>query len=360
MQNTTEVKLYPVIRAIKKGKLIPFLGAGVNLCDRPAGTSWQAGQHQYLPDGGELARYLAKNFNYPEADDLKRPDFLTRVSQYIALVGGGTGALYEELHELLDVNYPPTLLHKLLAVLPRISFENCPAAGCKLIVTTNYDDVLERTFFAGRQPFDLVSYVAEGANRGKFWHWHFAPDPAQNDPSAVEAFWARWPPEIAPKLIGRPNSYYGLSLDQYPVILKIHGAVDRITPQGHDERFDSFVITEDNYIDYLARNDLSTLIPASLAAIMRRSNFLFLGYSLRDWNLRVILRRIWGEQKLKYTSWAIQLNPEELEQKFWQRSEIEIINAHLLEYARQLIALLQAEQAISDLEDCLLKLDAQS
>ncbi len=79
--------------------------------------------------------------------------------------------------------------------------------------------------------------------------------------------------------------------------------MDRASPER-----DSFVITEDHYIDYLTRTDISNLLPVTLAAKLRKSHFLFLGYSLRDWNLRVILHRIWGEQKLTYKSWAIQVS----------------------------------------------------
>ena len=32
---------------------------------------------------------------------------------------------------------------------------------------------------------------------------------------------------------------------------------------------DSFVITEDDYIDYLCRSDLATLVPVALAAKLR-------------------------------------------------------------------------------------------
>ena len=73
------------------------------------------------------------------------------------------------------------------------------------------------------------------------------------------------------------------------MILKIHGAVDRA-----DAEADSYVITEDHYIDYLARENVARLIPAYLMARMRTSHFLFLGYGMRDWNLRVILRSIWA------------------------------------------------------------------
>jgi hypothetical protein len=32
---------------------------------------------------------------------------------------------------------------------------------------------------------------------------------------------------------------------------------------------------------------------------------------MQDWNLRVILHRIWGQQALAYKSWAIQKDPSE-------------------------------------------------
>ena len=65
------------------------------------------------------------------------------------------------------------------------------------------------------------------------------------------------------------------------------------------------MITEDNYIDYLTRTDVSTLMPVTLGAKLRHSHFLFLGYSMRDWNLRVMPHRIWAEQSRSYKSWAI-------------------------------------------------------
>jgi tetratricopeptide (TPR) repeat protein len=310
-----------VIKAITDGRLVPFLGAGMNLCGRPAGIAWRRGQ--YLPSGGELAAYLAENFGYPagEVQDL------VRVSQYVAVVTG-SGPLYEELHSLLDADYPPTPLHQFLATLPAVLREKGYILEngyireknynprYQLIVTTNYDDVLERTFRAAGEPFDLVTYVAEGEQRGKFLHW---------------------PPDGEARLIEKPNEYRDLSLDQRTVILKIHGAVDRANPER-----DSYVITEDHYIDYLTRTDISSLIPVKLAAKLRKSHFLFLGYSLRDWNLRVILHRIWGEQKLTYKSWAIQLDPQPLDQEFWRTRDVDILNVCLEDYVVALSEQLQA------------------
>ena len=120
--------------------------------------------------------------------------------------------------------------------------------------------------------------------------------------------------------------------------MKIHGAVDRADPEQ-----DSYVITEDHYIEYLARTDLRGLIPSTLAAKLPRCGFLFLGYGLRDWNLRALLRQIWGEQKFDYRSCAIQLKPDPLDQKFWSQRDVEIIDARLEDYIAILEPRLAAE-----------------
>jgi hypothetical protein len=194
--------------------------------------------------------------------------------------------------------------------VPAILRESGPTPRYPLIVTTNYDDLLERAFDAEGEPFDLVSYVAEGDDRGKFWHRG---------------------PDGDGRLIDKPNKYRGLSVDERTVILKIHGAVDRFNAER-----DSFVITEDHYIDYLTHTDIANLVPVTLAAKLRKSHFLFLGYGLRDWNLRVILHRIWGEQKLTYRSWAIQRDPEPLDQEFWHKRDVDILNLRLEDYVTAL------------------------
>jgi hypothetical protein len=370
MQDPSDAHYQMVVNSITNSRLIPFLGAGANLCDRPDEKT-QFEQGQYLPNGVELAEYLAKKFGCPSSGDL------ARVTQYIDSMGGGTGALYQALRVLFDADYPPTLLHKFLAVLPRVLRTSGLPPQYQLIVTTNYDDVLERTFYAAREEFDLVSYAAEGVHQGKFLHWAYAFKPKsqreifQNEAqfeAAVqqerqefdEHFWRHWPPKVEPRQIDTPNEYTDLTLEQRPVILKIHGAVDRITPPDFEQRLDSFVITEDNYIDYMSRADISSLVPANLKVKLLRSNFLFLGYSLRDWNLRVFLRRIWGAQALKWNSWAIQLKPEDLDQVLWMRRNVLILNAPLKTYITELIKRLHAESHISELEAQLANLKSES
>jgi hypothetical protein len=132
-------------------------------------------------------------------------------------------------------------------------------------------------------------------------------------------------------VVADPSEYVEVSTDDCTVILKIHGAVDR---NWRDSDHDSYVITEDHYIEYLTGGTaIASLVPIEVASQLKRSNFLFLGYSLVDWNLRVILSRIWREQKLSNVSWAIQRDPpSELDERFWMAKHVEILAIDLAEY----------------------------
>ena len=163
-----------VIKAMAEGRVVPLLGAGVNLFGRPPNTTWRRGEH--LPNGAELAAYLAERFDYPTDHAAE----LVRVSEY-AYVMTGSGPLYESLHEIFDADYPVCPVHRVLAALPRRLEETSEGRRCQLIVTTNYDDALERAFREADEPFDLISYMADGEQRGKFVHW-----PPDGEPTLIE------------------------------------------------------------------------------------------------------------------------------------------------------------------------------
>jgi len=293
--------------ALQRGSLVPFLGAGANLCGRPPEATH--GKGGYLPSGAELASYLARH--YPPGE----PRDLLRVAQFV-LVKLGSGPLYAQLRDLFDADYPITDLHRFLAAVPGL----LRARGCRnpnlLVMTTNYDDLLEQAFAAAGESCDVVWYVADGDHRGKFRHR---------------------PPGGETQLISKPNEYGALSLNERSVVLKIHGAVSR--DNAND---DSYVITEDHYIDYLTRADIANLIPVTLAAKIRMSHFLFMGYSLADWNMRVILHRIWGGQQLSYKSWAIQRDPDELDIEFWRKRDVDILDRDIAQYVNELRVRLEA------------------
>ena len=127
-----------------------------------------------------------------------------------------------------------------------------------------------------------------------------------------------------------PNTYAAeLSLERRTIILKLHGGLDR----GPAREWESFVVTEDDYIGYLADAEVAQALPVALAARLRRSHLLFLGFGLRDWHLRLVLSRIWGAEGPSYRSWAVLPGAPPLERDFWRARAIDLIDVPLDEYA---------------------------
>jgi hypothetical protein len=176
-----------------------------------------------------------------------------------------------------------------------------------LVVDTNYDDTLECAFADAGEDVDVVSYVAAGRHRGKFVHCV---------------------PGGASTVVDVPNTYTDASPERRTVMLKIHGGLARSAAE-----LESFVVSEDDYIDYLARADISSFIPVGVAAKLRRSHFLFLGYGVDEWRFRVFLHRVWGDEQLAYRSWAVQPGIQPLEREFWRRRGVDVVDSGLTEYA---------------------------
>src|SRR5207248_1917718 len=97
-----------IVEKLAGGRMIPFLGAGANLCDRGDET-WEQGR-PFLPSGSELADYLARRGRYPDPADRN----LLRVSEYVG-AARGEDELYFYLREVFGAEYRPTSLHRLLA-----------------------------------------------------------------------------------------------------------------------------------------------------------------------------------------------------------------------------------------------------
>jgi DNA-binding SARP family transcriptional activator len=299
-----------VVRSLLDGRLVVVLGFGVNLTDRPEDAAWSPLDLRFPPTAADAADFLARRFDCP-------PDWsrdLAQVSQYVALTKG-VGPLYDELHDVFDHDYPPGPVHRFAAALPAAARD--AGVPYPLLVTTHYDQTLERALHEAGEEVDVVSYIAAGRDRGKFMH--FRPD---GDAMLIEI----------------PNSYAELTLEQRPALLKLHGQVDRRPQRDHE----SFVVSEDDYIGYLAQAEIANVVPVTLAAKLRRSHFLFLGYALDEWHLRVFLHRVWGDQQAAYRSWAIQPNPGQMTRQYWRHRNVDIFDLPLTEYTTHVAARLGA------------------
>jgi SIR2-like protein len=212
--------------------------------------------------------------------------------------------LHDELNSLVGEPPAPAPVHRFFASLPPLLRER--GLPHQLLVTTSYDLALELAFLEVEEEFDVVSYIASGRDRGRFAH---------RAPSGET------------RVIELPNTYATeLSLDRRTVVLKLHGGLDQA----------SVVVTEDDYIHYLARGDVGEAIPVGLAARLRRSHFLFLGYGMREWNLRLVLDRMSGGEPLSYRSWAVLPEARPLERQFWRSRDIDLLEQPLDEYVESL------------------------
>jgi NAD-dependent SIR2 family protein deacetylase len=263
----------PLLFNLKKQKLVPFLGAGASL-----GFDGAPG----LPSSSTLAETLTQECGYPGSDTR---DFL-RVAQYYALKFGEL-RLRESVHEQLSpAQAKPGEVHRILAGWP-----------IKVVLTTNYDHLMERAFSKRDKDPAKALYKRRG------------------DQEQIKT-----PPSV-----------------DKPLVYKLHGSLDDV---------DSMVITEDNYIDFLiSLIEGNPKLPDAISAIFRTDSILFIGYGLKDWNIRVLLRYFRKDDDIR--SFAVQRDlrvaaneaaSREWESMvlYWERKNISVYNCDALAFLREL------------------------
>ncbi|HEY9798718.1 MAG TPA: SIR2 family protein [Leptolyngbyaceae cyanobacterium] len=354
-----------LVSKIRDGLVVPFLGADINLCDRlenpeqiPFPSTWDI-HNEFPPTSVELAAYLdqrergeyLQNVRCPLCDiDTTLPRgcpiktlFVTRldlqnVSQYLSIQGKKN--IQETITEIAKLNkYKPNKLHKFLAELPRLMDDMGYSAQIKnesggdatryqLIVTTNFDSTLESAFIEAKQPFDLVSYTVDNQVK-QFVHQKFDLEKTNTESKIVNKGEDSIPP-------GATDKYSYNFLQERPVILKLYGPVN-----WTEHPIKSFAITEDNFIDYLAYADSNpqNLLPVSLLDKLKNSHIWFLGYSLRYWHQRVILRRLLPMKAHRVKDWYV-VHPklDVLDKSFlWKANDVHhILETSLENYIEEL------------------------
>jgi hypothetical protein len=284
---------YAVIRqALQLGRVIPFLGAGASLGPRnPPNAQWAPPPPAlHLPTGGELTDHLAQRVAFP-ADETRD---LAKVAQYYH-VQAGRPMLNQELRAVFSHAFTPLPVHHLLAGV------QAPL----LIVTTNYDTLIEQAFEAVGKAYDLVVHTTNVKLGGRILHRSHGSAQAK--------------PVTPHKLL--------IDLQQRTVIYKIHGSCNPQHPQE-----DQYVVTEDDYINFLSRMVRNQAIPAFCAEPFRDWPFLFLGYRLNDWNMRVVLNRIAQGN----VSWAIERSPSLVEERFWNNRGVNVYAKSIDEFVNEI------------------------
>lgn len=286
---------------LTRGKLVLFLGPDTVLSNRPPGASWQR-DCDFPPTDVELARFLASKHHIPL--DISHALHLIEVASYIQ-ESSGRYRLLEDLQSAFSGHREPQGIYKYLASIP----------AALVIVTTNYDDLLERAFTRANHPFDRISFAqswrSEELPDSLLWWRHNKGEPVEVRLTGLE-----------------------LDLSRTTIIIKIRGTIDQSSYSssfGSSQRRDSIIITDDDYLDLLVRLASQPSLPPTLGHHFEDSNFLFLGFGLLASNLRMLLKSLMRAWRLdlehRQKSWVFQRKPSWSASSFWWKQNAELYDA---------------------------------
>lgn len=225
-----------LIGRIKDGKCTPFIGAGA--C------------HGTIPTAATIAEDWADKEGFP-FDDRNRTD-LAKVAQFLSLKYDAIrpkDMFIEQFGSIAPPNFDdPYEPHRVLANLP-----------LPIYITTNYDDFLFRAL-------SRTEY-AHGINK------------------TPQRELCKWNERIGGGRAKTRKRVPRLSGDvQNPIVFHLHGNM---------ELADSMVLTEDDYLDFLIKIGRDEgLLPPRIEEAFTSTSLLFVGYSLSDWNFRVLFRSV--------------------------------------------------------------------
>lgn len=293
-----------VVRFAREQSLVIVLGEGANVREHATGH-WEAGASKSPPSHSDLAAYLASEFRLGEAgSDLPTVADEVRTTY-------GRAALDRALRKVLLADYPAASVQRALARL--LSLLHARNVAGLLLVTFNYDDVLERALSDADEPYDVVSYLAAGEHPGDFLHH---------------------PWEGEPIVVSRGNEYVGLPIDEdgvveRTVIVRLLGGVDRAATH-----YDGCVVSREDELDFATLLIRRASIPMQIADKLSQSHVLFLGLRPQAFAVRFMLNQLLARGS---RSWAVQPGADQLSRGEWLQKNIEVVDTGLVEYIERLV-----------------------
>jgi len=308
MRTLAEFPFTKVADLIADGKVVPFIGA--------AASRVGASGVPVLPDArglaAELIGEMGGGFSGAAGDDLAKVAQLYEHSVF------GRPLLYDYIQRRFQKEQEacaPARVAQLLA--------SRPDSGYPLfVITTNYDDYIERAFRAAGRPICVITQNLRypDRERGPGLIEITLPDGAIERKDSRDFEWetdGRFAPQTA-------------------FLFKMHGS-------AHNDRTasaDDVIITEDDYVDFIINASVAIFPPASLAQEYQRRPFLFLGYSLSDWNFRIFLRLLGRRNALSGAGqnrhFAIQRSPALIDEQLWDQRSVNVYDGDLASFCEHL------------------------
>jgi hypothetical protein len=249
------------------------------------------------------------------------PDALASITSYYECQGTRR-LLWNQLHSVISGKRNVTDIHRLVAAAAwrHLSQQN---AWDYLILTTNYDCLMEDALDAAG-----VDYVVL-ATRKLDQKVSVRFSDGINDDMLVKRNSGMYPNLLN---LVKPKSLV--------VIYKLHGCLyQKLTSQD-----DGVVISDNDYVDYISQMNTSQgTIPAYVNTLMQGKPFLFLGYSLNDWNVRSVfetLRKKRGED-FGDRDYSVMRYVGAYEKLFFQRNLVSILKTDLNSFVEGVVAELQ-------------------
>jgi hypothetical protein len=281
--------LKPLAQSVKSGKCILFLGAGVH-APPDAESAFAYPDEQRPPIGSALSRTLAEECDFEERFPNESPGNLQRVALAYELENGRE-MLVDMIAEAVDMGSPSPMVRALASM------------DFPIIITTNYDQLMEQALRDhGKEPRVTVYSADENEETIDI-----------DDPSP-----------------------------ERPVVYKLHGDIrERV----------SLVVTDEDYIQFVMRmmttKERCDPIPLSLKEALTESAMLLVGYSLLDYNLRLLFKTLRWKLDPANTPvmYSVDYRPDELIEDVWwnQRRYVRFIADDVWSFVPQLYELVNGE-----------------
>ena len=276
---------------VARNQCILFLGSAIHV-PPPPGGAYQYSKEKSPPIGGQLSAHLAKKSAFPGQETWN----LQRVSQHYESKKSRFRLVEEIAAAVRDDREPSPVLYALAQL-------NFP-----IVVTTNYDQLYETALGKPRDQYEVCVYNPD--NKAPTKDCSATPDP------------------------------------NHPYILKIHGDIDE--PE-------SIVITEEDYIHFMLRmGDKQPFHPVgkNVLTYLAKWPTLFIGYSLMDYNFRVLFKTIrWQLDAARIPpNYSVDIRPDELIRDIYenQRRQVTFIVENLWDYVPKLYRAAKNEEMPTD------------
>jgi hypothetical protein len=271
----------PIVSALKGETYPPYAWElSVLLSERASYTQFQDRPMSYLK-----ARNLL-----PEQSANGATDSLVRMFKVFAEVTGLTQSTdpltsIAEFHQyktdrdslrtlLADVfknKVNPTKTHELVARAAKRHLAN-EFAEDYLIITTNYDALMEKALDAEKVPYVVIT-----VDRKRRAHAFFS----GLEQRELDTLKKRNPPVPARQFV------LNRVARTLAIVFKMHGCLNPAFDSP-----DGIIITEADYVSFIS--NLEDAVPAAVGALLPNKRLLFLGYSFSDWNIRSVYESMVG------------------------------------------------------------------